>query len=90
MDDAQREKIVEEWFEEKLNRWFSGKPKTTKTYVKNVYKNSGGGLYCVGMIGAAVYYVGAATSFWMGVLGLLKACFWPAFLVYEALKLLGA
>ena len=47
-------------------------------------------LYGVGMIGAAIYYIGAATSFGMGVLGFLKALVWPAFLVYEALKSLGA
>ncbi len=46
----------------------------------------GGGLYFVGFIGAAVYYIQQSTSFWMGVLGVLKALVWPAFLVY---KLLG-
>ena len=47
-------------------------------------------LYGVGLIGAAIYYIGAATSFPMGFLGFLKALVWPAFLVYEALKALGA
>ncbi len=46
----------------------------------------GGGLYFLGAIGAAVYYIQQSTSFWMGVLGVLKALVWPAFLVY---KLLG-
>lgn len=45
-----------------------------------------GAVYGLGMIGAAVYYISAATGFWMGVLGFLKAIVWPAFLVYEALK----
>ncbi|MGE4288326.1 MAG: hypothetical protein AB7E36_06530 [Salinivirgaceae bacterium] len=49
---------------------------------------SHGALYGLGMIGAAVFYISQATSFWMGVLGFLKACVWPAFLVYEALKFL--
>jgi len=49
-----------------------------------------GALYGIGLIGAAIYYIGAATSFGMGVLGFLKALVWPAFLVYEALKSLGA
>ena len=48
-----------------------------------------GGLYGLGFIGAAVYYVSTATSFWMGVLGILKALVWPAFLVYSLLKNLG-
>ena len=42
--------------------------------------------YFLGFIGAAVYYIQTATSFWNGVLGVLKAIVWPAFLVH---KLLG-
>jgi len=45
--------------------------------------------YGLGFIGAAVYYISTATGFWMGVLGLLKALVWPAFLVYGLLKVLG-
>ena len=49
----------------------------------------GGAFYGLGFIGAAVYYISTATSFWMGVLGVLKALVWPGFLVYELLKFLG-
>lgn len=45
-----------------------------------------GAVYGLGFIGAAVYYISLATSFWMGVLGFLKALIWPALLVYELLK----
>jgi hypothetical protein len=48
-----------------------------------------GAVYGLGFIGAAVYYVSHAPSFWMGVLGILKAIVWPAFLVYGMLKSLG-
>ncbi len=41
-------------------------------------------IYGLGIIGAAVYFISQATSFWMGVLGFLKAIVWPALLVYEA------
>lgn len=34
-------------------------------------------------IGAAVYFVQQADTFWMGVLGVLKAIVWPAILIYE-------
>lgn len=51
---------------------------------------SSGGVYSLGMIGAAVYFIGQATGFWMGVWGFIKALVWPAFLVYEALKAIGA
>jgi hypothetical protein len=50
---------------------------------------SGGALYGLGMIGAAVYYISTATGFINGLMGFLKAMVWPAFLVYEALKALG-
>jgi hypothetical protein len=45
--------------------------------------------YFVGFIGAAVYFIGQATGFWMGVLGFLKALVWPAFVVYGLLKFFG-
>ncbi|MCK4881354.1 MAG: hypothetical protein KAS82_11855 [Bacteroidales bacterium] len=58
---------------------------------KDVQSNApASAVYGLGLIGAAIYYIGAATSFGMGVLGFLKALVWPVFLVYEALKSLGA
>lgn len=54
---------------------------------QNTYGNT---VYGMGFIGAAIYYISHATGFWMGCLGFVKAIFWPAFLVYEALKALGA
>ena len=47
-----------------------------------------GAVYGLGLIGAAVYYIGHATSFGLGVLGFLKALVWPAMLVYRALEAL--
>ena len=47
---------------------------------------SSGAVYGLGLIGAAVYFISHAASFWMGVLGVLKAIVWPAFIVYEAFK----
>ncbi len=49
-------------------------------------KGAGGAVYGLGMIGAAVYYIQHAATFWIGVLGILKAIVWPALVVY---KLLG-
>lgn len=45
---------------------------------------SGGTVYFLGFIGAAVYFISNAVGFWMSVLGFLKAIVWPAFLVYQA------
>jgi hypothetical protein len=50
---------------------------------------SSGAVYGLGLIGAAIYFISQATTFWLGVLGFLKALAWPAFMVYEALKFLG-
>lgn len=47
---------------------------------------SSGAVYGLGLIGAAVFFISKATTFWLGVLGFLKAIVWPAFLVYEAFK----
>jgi len=54
------------------------------------HSNSSNAVYGLGFIGAAIYYISVATSFWMGLLGLLKAIVWPAFLVYEVLFQLKA
>lgn len=56
---------------------------------KHHTKCKGGIFYCLGFIGAATYYISIATGFWIGVLGVLKALVWPAFLVYSSLKFLG-
>lgn len=56
----------------------------------NMDKCKDGMIYCLGFIGAAVYYISQATGFWVGVLGVLKALVWPAFLIFELLKFIGA
>ena len=45
-------------------------------------------IYGFGMIGAAVYYISTATSFWMGFWGVIKALVWPGFLVYGLMEFL--
>lgn len=51
-------------------------------------QNNTSAVYGLGLVGAAVYYVQHATSFWEGVLGLLKAIVWPALLIYRVLGVL--
>jgi len=57
-----------------------------------IHRGAGGGnaVYVLGVIGALVYYVQAADGFWPGVLGVLKALVWPAFVVYDLLKFLAS
>jgi len=45
-------------------------------------------VYGLGLIGAWIYFIGHATTFWIGVLGFLKGIIWPTMLVYELLKYL--
>ncbi len=49
-----------------------------------------GAVYGLGFIGAVIYFIIQATSFWSGVLGVLKAIVWPAIMVYELFKYIGA
>lgn len=65
--------------------------KSVNIVVEKVKCHSGcGGVYGLGFIGAAVYYISTASGFWMGVLGFLKALVWPAMIVYQAFKVMGA
>lgn len=47
-----------------------------------------GGIYGMAFIGAAVYFIQHSATFLEGVLGLLKALFWPAVLIYKLLEFL--
>ncbi len=57
---------------------------------RNANMNSGasGAVYGLGLIGAAIYFIGTATGFWAGVLGFIKAIIWPVFLVLKAFQAL--
>jgi hypothetical protein len=56
---------------------------------KVVYRNSAvNAVYGLGMIGAWIFYIGTAPTFWLGVLGFLKGIVWPVFHVLDALKFL--
>lgn len=51
-------------------------------------KSSGNAVYCLGLIGAVVYYVQQAEGFWQIILAFLKGFVWPAFVIYDLLKFL--
>ena len=61
---------------------------TDKQNWKGHASGPAGGIYFMGFVGAAVYFIQQAVTFWGGVLGFFKAIFWPAFLVYKCLELL--
>lgn len=47
-----------------------------------------GGIYGSAFIGAAVYFIQHAATFWGGVLGFFEALVWPAVLMYKLLEFL--
>lgn len=67
----------------------SGLCRDTKRGKKD-YAHSGmiGFGYFVAFIASAVYFIQQAETFWVGVLGFLKAIVWPGYLVYYLLEFL--
>ncbi len=49
---------------------------------------SSGAVYGMGFIGALIYFLQHSTSFGAGIIGIIKALFWPGVLIYKALELL--
>lgn len=57
--------------------------KTTKT----IYTQSSA-IYGMAFLGALIYFIQHAHTFWEGILGFFKAAFWPSVLVYKLLEFL--
>jgi hypothetical protein len=56
--------------------------------IRKKMANQSSAIYGLAFVGALIYYIQHATSFWAGVLGFLKALVWPAMLVYKLLEYL--
>ncbi len=54
--------------------------------IKNNNHATADKVYGLGVLGAIIYYIQHSDTFWMGVVGILKALVWPAFLVYHLLQ----
>jgi hypothetical protein len=65
----------------------TSEPEAGKVNVK--VQSASDAVYGLGMIGAWVFYIGRARTPKEGVVGFLKGLVWPAFLVFEVLKLLS-
>lgn len=48
----------------------------------------GGTVYGLGFLGALLYYIQHSATFWIGILGFLKALVWPAFLIFKVFEFL--
>ena len=57
-----------------------------ETVIKHTSSNA---VYGLGLLGAVIYFISKSTSIWSGIIGCIKALFWPAIIVYEALSYLG-
>ena len=66
-----------------------------KMIIKKCHHHSRGGcnessaLYGLGVIGALFYFVSSAVGFWPVVVAIIKAIFWPAFVVFKILGMLS-
>ena len=71
--------------------WDKKKGAGFKCTVKDNMQRGGGGgaFYFLGFLGALIYYLTTAPTLAEGIIGILKALVWPAFLVFGALKALG-
>lgn len=56
--------------------------------MKYVKHGGGGAVYGLGFVGALFYFLGNAHSFVDVVVGILKSCLWPAFLIFKLLVFL--
>lgn len=76
--------------EAKVENWAEKmEKKDCKTHKKDHFSHgTAGAIYFFGFLGAAIYYIGHAESFWLGVLGFLQALVWPVFVVYHILEFL--
>ena len=59
-----------------------------KEQIRSKITHQSSAVYGMGFLGAVIYFIQHATTFWMGVLGFFKAIFWPAFLVYKMFEFL--
>jgi hypothetical protein len=46
-------------------------------------------IYALGIIGAWVWFWGAADGFWEHVWAIVQGIFWPAYMVYDAFRVLA-
>jgi hypothetical protein len=52
------------------------------------YGAASGGVYSLAFLGALIYYLQHASTFGVGIIGILKAIVWPAFLIYSIMDYL--
>ncbi len=64
------------------------KAKSAKA-AKNAGSSAANPIYGMGLIGAMVYYIQQADGFFPVIWAIIKAFFWPGFVIYDLLKHIG-
>ena len=82
------EEQVKQWIERGVKIFENIECDEKKGFKKHYSSGIAGTIWCLGFIGAVIYFFQQATSFGTVVLGLLKALVWPAFLIYNLLEFL--
>lgn len=82
------EEQIEHMIEEGVKKLENMDCKDNKGIKKHAGSGAAGTIWFLGFVGATVYFIQQATSFGEGVIGLLKALVWPAFLIYSLLEFL--
>jgi len=82
------EKKIENKIKSKVKSWTDNCGHRKKKKGRHISPGTASCFYFLGFIGAAIYYIGQAETFWAGVLGFLQALVWPAFVVYHLLETL--
>jgi hypothetical protein len=82
------EEQVKQWIERGVKKLENLDCCEKRGIKKHAGSGAAGTIWFLGFVGAAVYFIQQAASFGSGVIGLLKALVWPAFLIYHFLDFL--
>lgn len=83
------EEQIKEWIERGVKKLEDVDCGEKKGWKKHSGSGAAGTIWFLGFVGAAVFFIQQAASFGAGVVGLLKALVWPAFIVHALLEFLN-
>ncbi len=59
-----------------------------RNQIRDKMNGQSSAIYGLAFIGALIYFIKHAATFWMGVAGFFKALVWPAILIYKLFEFL--
>lgn len=69
-------------------KWEKKADKCGKNNKCHCHHGEWGGTYFLAFVGAAFYFCQGAPTFWLWLVGIFKALFWPAFLIYKVFTMI--